>query len=415
VKRIYKVIACAAVVAASAGYVAARDTDEPVEWSPTKPFPKQDVYYPGTEELKPDEMRVMACGTGMPQPRLKQAAACFLVELGNGDKFILDMGAGSYERISAMGIPVDQLDKVFLGHLHLDHAGDFPNFWLTRGINAGRSPIRLWGPEGVRPEWGTKSWIKKTHEAWGWEFASRGSAVDSRGLQVKVTEFDWKAINKVIYEENGVTIRTIPAIHVDQSASFILEWNGLTLAYSSDTMPNKWWLEHTKGVDLSIHEAVLPPEMWVEKYSMDPAGAVLAGTQAHTHPAAFGKVMSITKPRRAVAYHFQNDFDTAPVMLSLIRSTYDGPLDLAVDFMVWNVTKDAIRTRMAVPNHERFPEPAQRPFMASETAPYEWDPINFEGVEPQTAAIINEALDKFNKTYGTDVKPTLTGIPFKKN
>ena len=46
-----------------------------------------DVYYPGTEDLGPDEMRVVALGTGMPSPRPKQAAACWLVELGNGDKF----------------------------------------------------------------------------------------------------------------------------------------------------------------------------------------------------------------------------------------------------------------------------------------------------------------------------------------
>ena len=30
----------------------------------------------------------------------------------------------------ALGIPLDQLDKVFLGHLHLDHAGDFPGLLL---------------------------------------------------------------------------------------------------------------------------------------------------------------------------------------------------------------------------------------------------------------------------------------------
>ena len=28
-------------------------------WSPTKPNPSHPVYYPGTEELKPDEMRVI--------------------------------------------------------------------------------------------------------------------------------------------------------------------------------------------------------------------------------------------------------------------------------------------------------------------------------------------------------------------
>ena len=48
-------------------------------WSPTKPYPTHEVYYPGTEELKPDEMRVIACGSGMPMPRLKQATACFLI------------------------------------------------------------------------------------------------------------------------------------------------------------------------------------------------------------------------------------------------------------------------------------------------------------------------------------------------
>ena len=44
----------------------------PKEWSRTRPYPVHDVYYPGTEALAPDEMRVIACGTGMPTPRLKQ-------------------------------------------------------------------------------------------------------------------------------------------------------------------------------------------------------------------------------------------------------------------------------------------------------------------------------------------------------
>ena len=84
--------------------------EKPKEWSKTGPYPVRDVYYPGTETLAPNEMRIIACGTGMPQPRLKQAAACFLVELGNGDKFIFDMGEGANERIAALGIPLDQLN-----------------------------------------------------------------------------------------------------------------------------------------------------------------------------------------------------------------------------------------------------------------------------------------------------------------
>ena len=107
----------------------------------------RDVYYPGTETLAPDEMRVIACGTGMPNARPKQAAACWLVELGNGDKFLFDIGTGSAERISAMKIPYNYLNKVFLGHLHSDHFGDLDALWVG-GVVANRVvPLRILGPQ----------------------------------------------------------------------------------------------------------------------------------------------------------------------------------------------------------------------------------------------------------------------------
>ena len=55
----------------------------------------------------------------------------------------------------------------------------------------------------------------------------------------------------------------------------------------------------------------------------------------------FGKVMSTIKPRMAVGYHVFNDFDTQPQIIKEVRQTYDGPFELAVDYMVFNVTKDS--------------------------------------------------------------------------
>jgi len=72
--------------------------------SPVEPR-ERDFYAPNSERLASDEMRVIACGTGMPTTRAAQAAACFLVELGNGDKFIFDIGSGSAERLSSLQIP----------------------------------------------------------------------------------------------------------------------------------------------------------------------------------------------------------------------------------------------------------------------------------------------------------------------
>jgi len=91
---------------------------------------ERETYYPNTEDLRPDEMRVIACGTGMPTTRAAQAAACFLVELGNGDKFLFDCGSGAAERISPLQIPYNYLDKVFIGHLHTDHFGSLHDLFI---------------------------------------------------------------------------------------------------------------------------------------------------------------------------------------------------------------------------------------------------------------------------------------------
>jgi len=59
----------------------------------------------------------------------------------------------------------------------------------------------------------------------------------------------------------------------------------------------------------------------------------------------------------AVAYHFFKDFDTTAEVNDRIRTTYDGPLSLAEDFMVWNITQEEIRVRMAVVTEETWSPP----------------------------------------------------------
>ncbi len=389
--------------------------EAPTEWSRTGPYPSQDAYYPGTETLASDEMRVIACGTGMPTPRLKQAAACFIVELGNGEKFVFDMGEGSFERISALRIPLDQLDKVFLGHLHLDHAGDFPAFYLTGPVNNRLKPVRVWGPNGIKPEWGTKAWVKNMEEMWAWESATRGAVVDPRGLALEVNEFDWTAMNGLIFDEKGVVIRTVPAIHGEQSVSFIMEWNGLKFAFSSDTLPSTGWRDHAAGADLAIHECFLPPRLMMSKMGFTASEAIFVGTQGHTSAQAFGKIMSLTNPRHAVCYHFQNDYDTVLAVYDDIRKTYDGPLDLAVDFMVWNVTKEGTRTRMAVPDEDGYPAPPQGQKQPPDSmSVLSFSETTIKSIEPESAAVTNAQIEAFNKKHGTDIKPGLTGLPFAK-
>ncbi len=374
--------------------------------SPTLANPDRDMYFPGTEDLKPDEMRITALGTGQPSVRPKQAAACFLVELGNGDKFLFDLGSGSHERIAAQKIPYDYIDKVFLSHLHVDHFGDLASFWLGGTVMNRLVPLRIWGPSGDTPDMGTKYSLEKMQEMYKWDVKTRSGFVDFRGGALEINEFQYEAVNKVIYEENGVVIKTFPAIHsLNGAVSFILEWNDMTFVYGGDTFPNKWYIEYAKGADFAIHESFLPATLLVTKQGFTPSEAVNVGTQAHTSPEQFGKVMSVVKPRMAVAYHFYNDFDTQPEVLQRIRKTYDGEVSLAIDYMVWNVTKEGIKTRMAAKDEDVWPSPAMRDKVSPsgvEGAPFTDFILSGRVPFPE---VVQPIYDEINDKHGTNLKP----------
>jgi ribonuclease Z len=57
--------------------------------------------------------------------------------------------------------------------------------------------------------------------------------------------------------------------------------------------------------------------------------------------------MSAVKPRLAVGYHSVQSPENNAAIMDDVRKTYDGPLALARDLMVINVTKDTTKVRMA--------------------------------------------------------------------
>jgi len=365
----------------------------------------RDFYAPNSEELGSDEMRLIACGTGMPTARPKQAASCWLLELGNGDKFIFDVGTGSNERISAFQIPYNYLDKIFLSHLHTDHFGDLDALFVSGALAGRQKPLRVWGPSGATPERGTKYALDHLRKALTWDLDGRQGLTDPRGYHLEVTEFDYKGMNQIVYQENGVTIRSFPAIHaLDGPVSFSVEWNGLKFVFGGDTYPNKWYDEYAKDADLAIHECFISVPDMIEKFKFAPQSALLVGTQIHTAPEAFGKVMSRIKPRMAVAYHFFKDFDTTGAILDGIRETYDGPLSLAEDYMVWNITKEDIRVRLAKVDEDVWPPPAtEKPQLPDPKTRIPYSDM-ISGGRLDVKEVIQPTYDAINKEYGLNEK-----------
>jgi ribonuclease Z len=337
---------------------------------------RRDNYFPNTESLGADEMRVTALGTGTPNFRRSQASASWLVELGNGAKFIFDIGTGSLANLAALEIPYTYLDKIFISHLHVDHIGDLDAMFIGGWVSNRTGPLRVWGPSGLGPELGTKYAVDRMREMFSWDLTGREGNMPSSGGRVEVTEFDYSKTH-VIYEQNGVKIRAWPAVHtIDGAVSYSLEWKGKKFVYSGDTYPNKWFLAEARDADLLIHECYFTVQQLVDLKHYDPERARIVGTVVHTPPSACGKLFAQLQPRMAIAYHNFNDFNTAPGILREIRENYDGPLTLADDLLVWNVNADGIRVRRVIGTDEAWaaspPHPAGPPDPSERTDPSDW-------------------------------------------
>ena len=369
--------------------------------SPTGVAPDRYVYYPGTEALDKDEIRLTACGTGMPAARHNQAATCFLMEFGNGDKLIFDIGTGSAANLAAYMIPYEFLSKIMLTHLHTDHMGDLDAIWAG-GWTAGRpGGLEIWGPKGLHPELGTKAAMEGFLKFVAWDRETRSYQITPKPGEIIVHEFDYTKENLKIYDNDGVVVRIFPAIHTgDGPVSYVVEYRGMKVVVGGDTAPNKWFIKHGAKADLVIHEAFMVPGDFVELYNQPPQLAWRACCAFHTSGQAFGKIMSTIAPKHAVAYHFLNEEATRYHLYNAVRETYDGPLSMAMDNMVWNITPQGVRERMAVitedawpvpgPSRQSPPERGRRPVFSDFTNTGYWAPA-YE--------VQNEALDRYMEKY----------------
>jgi ribonuclease Z len=306
-------------------------------------------YFPNTELLGADEMRITALGTGMPNLTRAAASISYLVELGNGDKFLFDIGAGSMANLFSLRPDFSKLDKVFASHLHVDHVGDFMPLHIGSWLSGRYTPIHIYGPSGSSPELGTRAFVEAMKKGYAWDVATRSGALPDQGGRIEVHEFDYLQENEIVYQEGGVTVRSWPAIHsLDGAVSFGLEWNGLKYVFGGDTYPNKWYMKFAAGADVASHECFLPPKALANYFGWDLAQATYVSTRIHTEPQAFGKVMATLEPRLAVGYHSVQSPENNAAIMDGVRAVYDGPLAIARDLMVINVTKDTMEVRMAV-------------------------------------------------------------------
>jgi ribonuclease Z len=330
-------------------------TTTPVVGTPARPHP--DTFVPGAEDLGAGELRVTILGSGDPFVRPSQASASVLVEVGNEERdlFFLDLGSGALKNFDGLHLPVTATTKVFLTHLHADHVGDMPTLLYSLAKAGRRDPVEVWGPAGATDELGTRAYLDHLQAAHAWDLKSLCGHPGQSGARAVATEVPYDT-GTVAYERRGVTVSSFPVVHIqDGAVGYRLDFAGRSVVFSGDTRPCRTLVDAAAGADLLIHETFPTAEVYARKAGVPPAFAEQIVNGVHTSPAMAGTVFAKVGARMSVMWHLAVDHDTVGSAYREMRTRYDGPVTIAQDLTVFDLSEDAVVVRQAVVDPAPWP------------------------------------------------------------
>jgi ribonuclease Z len=275
------------------------------------------------------EIKVTLLGTGTPVPAMNRFGPSILVEAG-GQKFLFDAGRGALQRLAQLKVRWQDIDGVFLTHLHSDHVVGFPDLWLTGWLTGpGRDrPLRVWGPRGT---------IKMmSHLEQAYDFDIRIRLYDDRAAPDGVTLLAEDINEGVVFEKAGLKITAFEVDHapVRPAFGYRVDYGGRSVVLSGDTRVSQNLIRNAQGVDLLVHEVASPESLQRAGTRPERAKSVIGH---HVTPEQAGEVFAKTKPRLAVYSHIVQPDATEQDLIPPTRKTYSGPVEVGEDLMVIQV------------------------------------------------------------------------------
>jgi ribonuclease Z len=284
-----------------------------------------------------DGIRVTLLGTGGPQPSVERFGPATLVEAGDA-VLLFDCGRGVTQRLAQAGMPLKDIDAVFLTHLHSDHTVGFPDLWLTGWLNGRPDPILVFGPAG------TQDMMRHLEQAFHADIASRlnvsreAAAIDAHDVG-----------ENVVYHTDELTVT---AIVVDPGSigpayGFRVDYQGRrAVVISGATRYSENLIRNARGVQLLVHEVAA-------------ADAELLRTSArlrdiiamHTTPEDAARVFRQARPYLAVYSRIELFDVSEDELMRRTRDQYPGALQVGHDLMVIEIQNE-VQVR-AAPSDER--------------------------------------------------------------
>ena len=153
--------------------------------------------------MEPFEVHILGCGSALPTTR--HNASTQVVRIGN-KQYMIDCGEGAQLQLRKSHIHFSFINHIFISHLHGDHCFGLIGLISTFGLLGRTSPLHIHAPEPL-------------HEIMQpqLDFFCKDLA-----YRVEFHTIDTQK-NSVIYEDNSITVETIPQKHRIPCCGFLFK------------------------------------------------------------------------------------------------------------------------------------------------------------------------------------------------
>jgi len=202
-------------------------------------------------------MHILMAGTGSPRIDPKRGPACVVIIAG-GEFLFFDAGEACIRRIEMMDLPIDRITGIFITHLHSDHIGGLGQAINRSWIWGRTNKLDIYGPEGIEKVVGG---ITMTYMP---DIQIRTTLQGSNILDPDHAVAQARLINlkdssaETVFERNGVVVKAFLVEHqpAEPAFGFQIRHKGRSVVISGDTRRCDNVVQHSKGADILIHEAM---------------------------------------------------------------------------------------------------------------------------------------------------------------
>ena len=271
--------------------------------------------------LQAEYAEVVLLGTGTPVPSAQRYGPATLVRIA-GMNLLFDAGRGVAVRLRQAGLTPDQIDHIFLTHLHSDHISAVDDVWITGWIWQRQQDLNVWGPDG------TQAFVDNLRQAYAADIDYRTTNV---GLDKDRTFINASDVTPGEFlSSNGVKITAFLVDHkpVEPAFGYRIEFGDRVIVISGDTTYSENLIKHAQDADLLIHEIAGASEGLLKRNKR--LHKVMA---YHTTPEQMIEVLAQTNPKMAVLNHVLLFGVDEQTVLKTITDRFHGEVRMGYDLM----------------------------------------------------------------------------------